>query len=249
MEHEMPIKMWPSRNLMSVARFIILVAILGICLVYCFAIISLKYDKTLGNSIGSMLESLNWHFDEIIGSISRTRQKPFQFRKVNLRSVGCPNQEAELLEVRHWVYMYKLSFGKLPERSSDFERMTKEGSLDASQKSLIKGIARKCQIFAFGSDSYLLNCDGARLQGDDDLHRLIHKFDQETEKFYVSDSHIFLYAPAPVAMNRPAGGAVIVPVSCIRRPFAPRRRIGEASATQDAPRTSLGLRSKSSRIS
>lgn len=191
---------WPRRSAISLIRFSILVAILGICLVYSFVIASLRYDKTLGNGLGTMAESLNWHFDEIIRSIAAG--KPIQLRKVDLHSVGSPYTEFQLLEFRHWVQMYALSSGKLPERSSDLERTNREAWLKADQKKLIENIARKCQIFTLGNDSYLLNCDGARVQGLENAQHIVEPLGHEAERFQIVDGHVFLYAP-PLARAAP----------------------------------------------
>jgi hypothetical protein len=41
----------------------------------------------------------------------------------------------------------------------------------------------------------LLNCDGWRTPEAKNLESLVERFDTETEKFYVVEGHVFLYAP------------------------------------------------------
>jgi len=200
----MPMKIWPSTNTASILRFIILGAIFVISLAYCLAIITFKHDKRLGSGIANMFESLNTHFDQIIRSAGPASQKESKLplRKVEPRSVGSPETEAELLEFRHWVQTYELRFRKLPERSSDLQRLSKEHSLKAAEEISIENFAHKCQItIAYGTHSYLLNCDGAQLR-DENTQRAIQTLDHETESFCVSGAHLFLYVPPTATPNR-----------------------------------------------
>lgn len=145
-----------------------------------------KTAKTKLENLGEYLNSLD----------NKIKKGDIPSRKLDTTSVGNPKMEFKLLTFRHWIEVYGVSFGNLPGQSSDLNRLVEEGSLKAEQKKLIRDLINQCQIFRFtGGDSYLLNCDGWQLQTPQDAQRVTEHFDSETEKFYVSDGHIFLYAP------------------------------------------------------
>lgn len=117
-------------------------------------------------------------------------------RGLDLRSVGQPKQEADLLEYRHWVQLYEGLYGEAPPRSEDLNRLLEGKALDWHQSESIKKSAQDCRITVFGSDSYLLSCDGWQLPDKNSLLQIVSRFSGSTERFYVVRGHVILCAPA-----------------------------------------------------
>jgi hypothetical protein len=117
------------------------------------------------------------------------------WRKVDLASVGAPEEEARLLGLRHLVEVFEVGLGRPPNDASELQQIILKASPRFRQRRLLDEDARECGIFTFPQDSYLLNCDGWRPAAPNDLRSLVERFDSETEKFYVVGGHVFLYAP------------------------------------------------------
>jgi hypothetical protein len=116
-------------------------------------------------------------------------------RKVDLASVGAPEEEAQLLGLRHLVEVFEVGFRRPPKDASELQQLILQASPMFRQRRLLDEDARECGIFTFPQDSYLLNCDGWRPAEPNDLRSLVERFDSEIEKFYVVEGHVFLYAP------------------------------------------------------
>lgn len=122
-------------------------------------------------------------------------------RGLDLRSIGRAKQEADLLEYRHWVQMYDGLYGEAPPRSEDLDRLLEGKAIDWHQRESIKKSAHDCRITVFGSDSYLLSCDEWQLPDKNSLLQIVSRFKGSTERFYVVQGHVILYAP-PFAVIR-----------------------------------------------
>jgi hypothetical protein len=126
---------------------------------------------------------------------TRTKRGDLPTRYVDLATIGETDKESDLRAFRRFVELYEITFGKLPERASDLDRLTSIGALKSVVKLQMKSLASQCSIFTFGRDSYLLNCDGWQASGHDSPKRMVGNFDDTAEKFYASERHVFIYAP------------------------------------------------------
>jgi hypothetical protein len=138
-----------------------------------------------------------------VDTISRAvRDGSIPTRKVDFSSVGQPEKESELLSFRYFLPIYLFAFGSSPADAPDLRRLLSLANLNANQRKLVERDSRDCVFFPFAHDSYLINCDGWHSATADTLESLVARFDTETEKFYVIEGHVFLYAPQPVARPR-----------------------------------------------
>jgi hypothetical protein len=116
------------------------------------------------------------------------------WNKLDLSSVGVPGEEAKLLGLRHLIQVFEVGFGRPPKDASELQRRILEvAPINFAQRKVLEEDARDCAIITFQQNSYLLNCDGWPRR--DDPKFLVEHFDNETEKFYAVEGHVFLYAP------------------------------------------------------
>jgi hypothetical protein len=125
----------------------------------------------------------------------QAKAKHYLGRREDLSSVGLKDKEDQLLEFRHWVEVFQLTSGQAPEKSSDLQNLTSIETLSPRQKKEIGRLAQRCFIKQIQGESYLLNCDGWRPQQAGDEDRLVSGLDSDTERFYILNDHLFVYAP------------------------------------------------------
>ncbi len=144
-------------------------------------------------------EDLRWFEGLIMGAEEFHKEMSagkMPWRKADYSSVGFPEKEAKLRELRTAIELSQIRFGRLPNNPAELLDMIKVSEIRSDEKREYAELARECQIVVLAPDSYILNCNGWKLPNKAELSRLVESFDPDTEKFYLVQRHVILYAPS-----------------------------------------------------
>jgi hypothetical protein len=133
---------------------------------------------------------------ERLAQSARTGEIPW--RRLDFSSVGSPEREAQLLQLRRAIDVYSLSHSQPAVRIEGMSSWLRAPQKYAYQKRVYEAL-RECQILNLQVDSYILNCDGWVAPASPQLPELVGTFDRETEKFYLIEGHTILFVPPPVS--------------------------------------------------
>jgi hypothetical protein len=145
-------------------------------------------------------------FGDYLQSVaSKTRNGTMSPRKVNLSTIGFPEEEGELRSFRHWLQVYVVTRGEIPKQSSQMATFFAASQLPSNQRSAARRSTEQCNILHLGNDSYALSCDNWNPPDPSSLARITQTFDPETERFYILDGHVILFAPPPTRLPKSSG--------------------------------------------
>lgn len=132
----------------------------------------------------------------IVAVASGVKEGRIAWRKADYSSVGFPQKERELLDLRRALDLFEIAYGHLPAKSGDLMSLANpQQDTNATERRTCARLATECQLVPLGKDSFLLNCDGWPLPNEAAVHSLVGTFDQQTEKFYLVQGHVLLYLP------------------------------------------------------
>ncbi len=176
------------------------VSILAVGTAYAALVVYVQMHLSLGPSNYGPEERAKLAEDihQIEAVASGVKAGKIPWRTVDYRSIGFPEQEAKLLQLRRWVDAFEVKFHRLPASVGDFSQLAASGD----QRRRFRRFASQCQIVALESESYILNCSEWKFESRADLDHLVGSFPPATEKFYLVWNHVILYVP-PFVSNRP----------------------------------------------
>src|SRR5260370_6208661 len=137
----------------STKIIIILIPLTLVC-VYLGVSWYVRKTFTLQISVPAIAEQARPIGGEVDKLDKRAREGTIPWRAVDHSSVGYPQQEAKLLQLRSGIDFFSGAFGHLP---TDIKEMSR---LPAQPANNYESLIGDCQILTIGSDSYILNCDG-----------------------------------------------------------------------------------------
>src|ERR1700738_1105377 len=174
---------------------LIMFIVAPLTLLFAYLGTSLYIQKTfrLRISIPVITEKASPIASEINKLAKGARDGAVPWRAVDHSSVGHPQQEAKLLELRSGIDFFSGTFGRLP---TDINEMSR---LPVRPANKYEDLIKDCQILTLGPESYIVNCDRWSSPPPSQMGALVRTFGAETERFYVRQDHVILYVPHPVS--------------------------------------------------
>src|SRR4029077_242714 len=182
-------------------------AVVLVFLLACAALYSYLFWKVKTIHFLSSSPAVNAIAQEVKPLTDKARAGAFPWRKVDHTSVGSPQSEASLLQLRNGIDFFANAFGHPPAEAQDLARMSTLPKMSSNQKHLYQSLANDCQILTLQRNSYILNCDHWNSPPRPQIDDLVRSFDPETEKFYSLQDHEVLYFPPAISGKRLASAS------------------------------------------
>ena len=161
----------------------------GYCAVRSLRHAHLRFSEADAEAAGTWVRQVV-HGTRIIGEMGRAGKLPS--RRIDYASIGSPENEKRLLELRKAIDLYEFRYGRLPKTTEELAQIRGVPPETAHAYSRLAGT---CQILYLGPVSYLLNCDGWTAPATPELGALVKTFDPYSERFYRVDSHVLMFVP------------------------------------------------------
>jgi len=124
----------------------------------------------------------------------KAKRGELPWRYTDFRTVGNVEEEGQLLRLLYRVEMFEDVRGALPKSMAE---LAEHGNVEEESRN-------ECELFLWGHDQVILNCDGWRLPQGDQGKQLVESFTSRTVKFYSLNGHVILYVPPFEKLGKPS---------------------------------------------